>query len=286
MVIVMKYQIGVIGAGQMGSGIAQVFAIFGYEVIIYDIVQEAYKRAQKRISDSLEKMQYNYLINEDPLKIHSRISYCSSISEMKDCRVFIESALENFNIKEQVFTELSKILKPSSFVASNTSSYSITKLSKMVPWPDKFIGFHFMNPPPLMKLVEVIQGLYTSQETFDFFWDLAKGLGKVPVSSKNSPGFVLNRILISMINEAIYILHEGIATEEGIDTAMKLGANHPMGPLALADLIGLDTVLAILKTLQADLCESKYAPCPLLENYVQHGRLGKKSGEGFYKYNK
>ncbi len=279
-----RYKIGVIGAGQMGSGIAQVFAINGYEVTVYDVAPKACERAQKRISDSLEKMQSNYLINEDPLEIQSRISYCSAISEMKHCRVFIESALENFDIKREIFTELSKILKQSSFVASNTSSYSITKLSKIVPWSEKFVGFHFMNPPPLMKLIEVIKGLYTNQETFDFFWELAKDLGKVPVSSKNSPGFVLNRVLISMINEAIYVLYEGIATEEGIDTAMKLGANHPMGPLALADLIGLDTVLAILKTLQEDLSDSKYAPCPLLENYVQHGRLGKKSGEGFYKY--
>lgn len=279
-----KCYVGVIGAGQMGSGIAQVFAIGGYCVLVYDINSDALKLSQNRILNSLEKMKSKKLIDEDICEIQKRISYCSCISAMKCCSIFVESAFEDFKIKEDIFSELSTILQRTSFVASNTSSYSITKLSKMVPWPEKFIGFHFMNPPPMMELLEIIKGLYTNQETFDFFWNLAKELKKIPIFSKNSPGFVLNRILISMLNEAMYVLYEGISSAEEIDTAMKLGAHHPMGPLMLADLIGLDTVLAILKTLQKELGEYKYVPCPLLENHVKHGRLGKKSGEGFYKY--
>lgn len=277
-------KIAVIGAGQMGSGIAQVFATHGYDVKIYDISEKIFETSQKRIQNSLEKLKSKQLIDEKSEIIFRRIVYQQNMEMLSDCDIFIESAFENFSIKEDIFQKLSRILKPTSFIASNTSSYSITALSQLIPYPDRFIGFHFMNPPPIMELIEVIKGLYTSEKTFSFFWKLAKELGKTPIASKNSPGFVLNRILIPMINEAIYALYEGISTADQIDAAMKLGANHPIGPLALADLIGLDTVLAILKTLQKELGENKYAPCPLLERYVAQKWLGKKTKKGFYEY--
>jgi 3-hydroxybutyryl-CoA dehydrogenase len=280
----MALTIAVIGAGQMGSGIAQVFATSDYSVKIHDISESIFEKSKKRIFDSLKKLESKCLIDKKAEEILARISYHSDIKEFDGCNIFIESAFEDFRIKENIFRSLFPILKPNSLIGTNTSSYSITSLSRMVPWPDKFIGFHFMNPPPIMELMEIIRGLYTSEETFLAFWQLAKNLKKIPIASKNSPGFVLNRILIPMINEAIYALYEGISTPEQIDAAMKLGANHPIGPLALADLIGLDTVLAILKTLQKELGENKYAPCPLLENYILAGRLGKKSKKGFYSY--
>lgn len=279
-----KVKVAVIGAGQMGSGIGQVFASSGYVVKIHDVSTDIFDPSRNRISNSLKKLEEKDLLPDTAEIIQSRISYHENIKELCDCEIFIESAFENFKIKESIFSSLYEILKPTSLVASNTSSYSITSLSKMVPWPNKFIGFHFMNPPPIMELIEVISGLYTSEETFNSFWKLAIELKKFPIASKNSPGFVLNRILIPMINEAIYALYENISTPQEIDDALKLGANHPIGPLALADLIGLDTVLAILKTLQKELGEDKYAPCPMLENYVNRGILGKKSKKGFYDY--
>lgn len=277
-------RIAVIGAGQMGSGIAQVFATRGYYVKIHDISEKVFETSQQRIHSSLVKLESKQLINKKSEIIQQRISYQRDMAALSDCNIFIESAFEDFSIKEDIFQKLSRILKPTSFIASNTSSYSITALSQLVPHPERFIGFHFMNPPPIMELVEVIKGLYTNEKTFSLFWRLAKELGKTPIASKNSPGFVLNRILIPMINEAIYALYEGISTADEIDAAMKLGANHPIGPLALADLIGLDTVLAILKTLQKELGENKYAPCPLLEKYVAQKWLGKKTKKGFYRY--
>lgn len=279
-----KGKVAVIGAGQMGSGIGQVFASSGYHVKINDTSDNVFEASQNRIFNSLKKLESKDLLSDTPETIQSRISYHADIKELSDCAIFVESAFENFRIKQSIFSKLYEILKPTSLIATNTSSYSITSLSKMVPWPDKFIGFHFMNPPPIMELIEVIRGLYTSEDTFNFFWKLANNLKKIPIASKNAPGFVLNRILIPMINEAIYALYEGISTPKEIDDALKLGANHPIGPLALADLIGLDTVLAILKTLQKELGENKYAPCPLLENYVSRGTLGKKSQKGFYDY--
>lgn len=277
-------RVAVIGAGQMGSGIAQVFASCSYCVKVYDISENIFNISRKRILTSLQKLKSKDLVKEMSDRISDRISYYTDMNELADCDIFIESAFENFAIKEEIFHKLSGILKPTSFVASNTSSYSITALSQLIPYPERFIGFHFMNPPPIMELIEVIKGLYTHEKTFSFFWKLAKELGKTPIASKNSPGFVLNRILIPMINETIYALYEGISTADQIDAAMKLGANHPIGPLALADLIGLDTVLAILKTLQKELGENKYAPCPLLENYVAKKWLGKKTKKGFYEY--
>jgi 3-hydroxybutyryl-CoA dehydrogenase len=277
-------EVAVIGAGQMGSGIGQVFATAGYTVKIHDISEQIFKKSRDRIYSSLEKLESKDLLQETAACIQERISYKAKIEELSGCGIFVESAFEDFSIKTNIFRKLSDILSPTSLVASNTSSYSITALSRLVPHPGKFIGFHFMNPPPLMDLVEVICGLYTTKETFDFFWQLAIKLGKTPVESKNSPGFVLNRILIPMINEAIFALYEKVSTLEQIDAALTLGANHPMGPLALADLIGLDTVLAIMRTLHKEMGEEKYAPCPLLVNYVVHGRLGRKTKLGFYEY--
>jgi 3-hydroxybutyryl-CoA dehydrogenase len=276
--------VAVLGAGQMGSGIGQVLATAGYRVKIYDIAEQIFEKSRSRIYTSLKKLESKCFICEKTVNIENRISYHVKIEELQDCNIFLESAFEDFSIKTSIFCELSNILTESSYVATNTSSYSITSLADLVPWPEKFIGFHFMNPPPIMELLEIIRGARTSDETFDFFWQLAKKLKKTPIISKNSPGFVLNRILIPMINEAIYALQENVSSAEQIDVALTLGAHHPLGPLALADLIGLDTVLAILKTLQKDLGGNKYAPCPLLESYVARGFLGKKTKRGFYEY--
>lgn len=281
----MNSMIAVIGAGQMGSGIAQVFATAGFRVSVYDISQKILDRSKLRMDRSLGRLFEKGHLEEPPEVIINRVKFVTKMSDLADSQVFIESAFENFDIKTNVLYELAQYLSEDSYVASNTSSLSITSLSQMVPHPDRFIGFHFMNPPPIMQLVEVIRGYHTSDETYDYFWNLAKQLGKYPIYSKNAPGFVLNRVLIPMINEAIYELYENISTAEEIDQALKLGANHPIGPLALADLIGLDTVLAILKTLQKEMGErNKYKPCPLLEEYVEKGFLGRKSGRGFYKY--
>jgi 3-hydroxybutyryl-CoA dehydrogenase len=268
----------------MGSGISQVFASAGYPVKVYDISDKVLDIAKRRISESLEKLKQKGLIDENIRSILERISFHSKFEEIEGCGIFMESAFEDLKIKKNIFEKLSKILCKTSFIATNTSSYSITLLSEMVPYPDRFIGFHFMNPPPIMELIEIIRGDYTSDETFNFFLNLAKILGKTSVISKNSPGFVLNRILIPMVNEAIYALYEGISTAEQIDTAMRLGANHPIGPLELADLIGLDTIFAILKTLQNELGGSRYIPCPLLKTYIECGKLGRKTKIGFYSY--
>ncbi|GHT94669.1 3-hydroxybutyryl-CoA dehydrogenase [Alphaproteobacteria bacterium] len=276
--------VAVIGAGQMGSGIGQVFAFAGFRVKMYDLSESIFEKSRNRISDSLKKLESKNLLNTSAEQIQKLISYHADMGELAGSDIFIESAFEDFSIKSGIFQKLSKILTPTSHVASNTSSYSITALSQMVPWPEKFIGFHFMNPPPIINMIEIIRGLYTSDATNKFFWKLARDLKKTPIVSKNSPGFVLNRILIPMINEAIYALYEGISTVEEIDEALKLGANHPIGPLALADLIGLDTVHAIMKTLRKEMGDEKYQPCPMLENYVSRGRLGKKTKKGFYDY--
>lgn len=281
----MNNMIAVIGAGQMGSGIVQVFATAGFRVSVYDISRKILDKSKIRIEHSLARLTEKGHLEEPAEVIINKIKFVEKMSDLSDSRIFIESAFENFDIKTNILYKLAQYLSKDSYVASNTSSLSITALSQMLPYPDKFIGFHFMNPPPIMQLVEVIRGYHTSDETYNYFWDLAKRLGKYPIYSKNAPGFVLNRVLIPMINEAIYALYENISTAEQIDEALKLGANHPMGPLALADLIGLDTVLAILKTLQKEMGErNKYKPCPLLEEYVEKGFLGRKSRKGFYEY--
>lgn len=277
-------KIAVIGAGQMGSGIAQVFATSGFSVKIMDVSENSLRKSQQRIFDSLKKLISKHLINESPSEILERVSYHENMQNLSDCNVFIESAFEDFKVKSSILHKLSGILTSHSYVATNTSSYSVTSLSKILPYPERFIGFHFMNPVPLIDLVEVVRGLYTSDETFNFFWQLAKDLNKSPIAVRNAPGFVLNRILIPMINEAVWTLYDDVSTPEQIDMAMTVGAKHPIGPLALADLIGLDTVLAILKTLQHEFGENKYTPCPLLEKYVNAGRLGRKTNFGFYDY--
>lgn len=277
-------KVGIIGAGQMGSGIGQIFATEGYEVRFFDLNNEIFEKSRNRIHTSLTKLKEKCLIDQNTEVIQKRISYHTVMADLSGADIFIESTFENFSIKTNVLYQLADFLTPASYVASNTSSYSITSLSRLLPWPERFAGFHFMNPPPIMSLLEVIRGLYTSDDTFDFFWQLAKKIKKIPIAAKNSPGFVLNRILIPMINEAIFALYEKVSTPEQIDAAMQLGANHPMGPLTLADFIGLDTVLSILKTLQKELGENKYAPCPLLEDYVKRGWLGKKTKKGFYEY--
>ncbi len=281
----MSHEVAVIGAGQMGTGIAQVFATAGFNVRIYDLSTQIFELCKNRMSNSLQKLFSKQLITEFPEIIEQRVIYCNDIKDLVPCNIFIESVFENFDAKANILYKLAEVIKPNSYIATNTSSFSITSLSQMLPYPDRFLGFHFMNPPPLMDLVEVVKGLYTSEETYNFFWKLTQTLKKTPIYSRNTPGFVLNRILIPMINEAIYAFYENVSTPEQIDSAMKLGANHPMGPLALADLIGLDTVLAILKTLQKELGENKYAPCPLLEHYVEKGFLGRKTKKGFYEYN-
>lgn len=274
----------IVGAGQMGTGIAQVFATCGYSVKIYDLSVHIMELSKLRMKKSLEKLKEKNQIAEFPETILNRVQYVCSMQCLQDCNVFIESVFENFDVKSNILYQLDKYIGDHSYLATNTSSFSITSLAHMISRPDRFIGFHFMNPPPLMSLIEVIKGEYTSDETYNFFWHLAQDLGKTPIYSRNTPGFVLNRILIPMINEAIYALSENVSTPEQIDEAMKLGANHPIGPLALADLIGLDTVLAILKTLQRELGNYKYCPCPLLEQYVEQGRLGRKTKKGFFEY--
>jgi 3-hydroxybutyryl-CoA dehydrogenase len=273
--------VGVIGAGQMGSGIAQLCASVGYRTKLCDISEQILVIAQQRIRESLSKLAAKQQLENSPEKILELISYGINIEDLSDCSILIESAFEDFDIKSNILYKIGNFIKPTSYVASNTSSYSITAMAKMLPYPHRFLGLHFMNPPPLMELIEVIRGSNTDDETFNFFWKFAMALKKTPIESKDSPGFILNRILIPMINEAIFLLQEKVSTPDYIDAALRFGAHHPMGPLALADLIGLDTVLSIMKTLRTDLNQEKYNPCPLLEEYVALGYLGKKSRRGF-----
>lgn len=277
-------KIAVIGAGQMGSGIAQVFATSDFDVKIMDLSEDAFEKSGKNIFTSLKKLHDKGLVEQSPESILKRISYHSNMRDLSNCDVFIESAFEDFQVKSNILYKLAEFLTPRSYVATNTSSYSITALAKLLPYPERFIGFHFMNPVPIIELVEIVRGLHTDEQTFKFFQKLAQKINKTPIDVRNAPGFVLNRILIPMINEAIWVLYSGISTVEQIDVAMTIGAKHPIGPLALADLIGLDTVLAILRTLEKELGNSKYVPCPLLEEYITKGHLGRKTKHGFYEY--
>ena len=276
--------VAVIGAGQMGQGIAQVFATAGYRVILNDIDKSAIEKGMSTLERSLAKLAQKGLLTEKPEIIIARISVSTDFSSLAAAGLVVEAATENEQLKHKIFSQLDKICSDTTILASNTSSISITRLAAVTSRPEKVIGLHFMNPVPLMKLVEVIKGLQTDDATYAVMLDVVDRLHKTAVTSQDRPGFIVNRILMPMINEAVFTLYEGVASAEEIDEAMKLGVAHPMGPLALADLIGLDTCLSIMQVLHDGFSDSKYRPCPLLKQRVDAGYLGRKSGRGFYCY--
>ncbi|EIW00528.1 LOW QUALITY PROTEIN: 3-hydroxyacyl-CoA dehydrogenase [Thermoanaerobacter siderophilus SR4] len=278
-------KIFVVGAGTMGSGIAQVFAENGFDVIIRDVDIKFVERGLGVIENNLKRsVEKGKITEEEKIKVLGRIKGTVDINEAKDVDFVIEAAIENMEIKKQIFKELDNVCKEGTILATNTSSLSITEIASSTARPEKVIGMHFFNPVPVMKLVEVIKGMKTSEETFNTVKELAQKLGKTPVEVNEAPGFVVNRILIPMINEAIGVLADGVASASDIDEAMKLGANHPIGPLALSDLIGNDVVLAIMDTLYSEFNDSKYRPHPLLRKMVRAGLLGRKTGKGFFEY--
>src|SRR5215831_6921745 len=281
----MADRVAVIGAGQMGNGIAHVFAQRGFDVTMIDVSADALARGRSTIAGNLDRqIKKGTLKADDKDAILSRIATNESLRAAGDASLVVEAATENRDLKFKIFADLDAAANPNAILATNTSSISITEIAARTKRPEQVIGMHFMNPVPVMQLVEVIRGLATSDATTARVLELSKAVGKTPVEVQDYPGFVANRILMPMINEAIFCLMEGVGTAEAIDTVMKLGMNHPMGPLALADLIGLDTCLAIMEVLHEGLGDDKYRPCPLLRKMVKAGRLGRKSGHGFYEY--
>ncbi|BAL79597.1 3-hydroxybutyryl-CoA dehydrogenase [Bradyrhizobium cosmicum] len=278
-------KVGVIGAGQMGNGIAHVAALAGFDVVLNDISADRLKSGMATINGNLARQVSKKGVTEDDkAKAMARISLAEKLDDLADCDLVIETAVEKEEVKRKIFHELCAVLKPEAIVASDTSSISITRLAAATDRPERFIGIHFMNPVPLMELVELIRGIATDDSTFEASKEFVAKLGKQVAVSEDFPAFIVNRILLPMINEAIYTLYEGVGNVEAIDAAMKLGAHHPMGPLELADFIGLDTCLSIMQVLHEGLADSKYRPCPLLVKYVEAGWLGRKTQRGFYDY--
>lgn len=279
--------VGIVGAGTMGNGIAQACAVSGINVVMVDIAQTAVDKGLATVGKSLDRLiSKDKLTEADKAAALGRIKGSTSYDDLKAAQLVIEAATENPDIKHKIIKQLDALLAPEAILASNTSSISITELAAVTQRPDKFVGMHFFNPVPMMALVEIIRGLLTSDATHDTVKALAERLGKSPITVKNSPGFVVNRILVPMINEAFFVLAEGLATPEDIDAGMKLGCNHPIGPLALADMIGLDVCLAVMEVYLTQFGDSKYRPCPVLREYVTAGRLGRKTGQGVYSYAK